>query len=737
VHYLSPSKQRSLRFASMDFVPWNHFGRKNIGYLYALAHGAEVVYDTDDDNILKMPLEEVMRYTRPEQDAYILNTKIVATNVYPLFTSNFSWPRGFPLSLINDDAVGVVDAVGDMKKVGVIQSLADNDPDVDAIYRLTRPLPLNFDQVVDLDVVRLPQGTFTPFNAQATIFKRDALWALLLPVTVHGRVSDIWRSYMVQRILWDADQVVAFTTPWVKQCRNVHSYLADFSAEGPLYEQTEALINFLVKWKPRSKTVPGRLLEVVVEMFERGFLEEEDVFLTRAWIRDLRNVGYRFPELVVETVQKAGPLGRLVRTDPRCEIGVELDDECLPHVVNNSFYTQKNLFRNTGPGDVPTFSQYTFIFLDSHKAPQLDSLSSVAEELGVPPENMGTVCALNYCHLNEHVRRRYAHLVPPNEREAKRFVRRTYEGGVPVRPGETFDSFVRSFDVIVCTFPTWHCESFLDGRTAIVLRFSHSPWHRMKGDRRAAWARRLARLMDDPRVVISSNNPYHYTMFKNIAGRFPVPWPATYAHVRAPRRPDPHRWVAEVGAPYSAARKSLFMSLAPELNVTSFHSMVEPADRRGEIAVALVFPYAAHTGKITELYAMGVPLLLPSLELVQKLQREESNFMDHRDPLPRGWTDEQFCAHDLVAGKGVDTGLAAESLGAWYMYTEFYQWPHVHYYDSMEPVALINRVRALLDDEAALAASSRAAVAFFDKVRRTTRTELKLKLHRAIMTREN
>jgi hypothetical protein len=65
-------------------LPWNHFGRKNVGFLYAIHHGlaipppappsfylprflslhnlfnssttigAEVIYDTDDDNFLKV-----------------------------------------------------------------------------------------------------------------------------------------------------------------------------------------------------------------------------------------------------------------------------------------------------------------------------------------------------------------------------------------------------------------------------------------------------------------------------------------------------------------------------------------------------------------------------------------------------------------------------------------------------------------------------------------------------------
>jgi len=38
-----------------DFVantPWNHFARKNIGFLYAIRHGARFIFDFDDDNSL-------------------------------------------------------------------------------------------------------------------------------------------------------------------------------------------------------------------------------------------------------------------------------------------------------------------------------------------------------------------------------------------------------------------------------------------------------------------------------------------------------------------------------------------------------------------------------------------------------------------------------------------------------------------------------------------------------------
>lgn len=45
-------KNMSSDFPLIRFLPWNHFGRKNVGYLYAILHGATTIWDFDDDNIL-------------------------------------------------------------------------------------------------------------------------------------------------------------------------------------------------------------------------------------------------------------------------------------------------------------------------------------------------------------------------------------------------------------------------------------------------------------------------------------------------------------------------------------------------------------------------------------------------------------------------------------------------------------------------------------------------------------
>jgi hypothetical protein len=50
---LTSDDQKRFGNEFVDSLPWNSFGRKNVGYLFAIAHGAKIIWDFDDDNYLK------------------------------------------------------------------------------------------------------------------------------------------------------------------------------------------------------------------------------------------------------------------------------------------------------------------------------------------------------------------------------------------------------------------------------------------------------------------------------------------------------------------------------------------------------------------------------------------------------------------------------------------------------------------------------------------------------------
>ena len=48
--FLSLDRQNGMDFRLAALLPVDHYSRKNLGYLEAIARGATLLFDTDDDN---------------------------------------------------------------------------------------------------------------------------------------------------------------------------------------------------------------------------------------------------------------------------------------------------------------------------------------------------------------------------------------------------------------------------------------------------------------------------------------------------------------------------------------------------------------------------------------------------------------------------------------------------------------------------------------------------------------
>ena len=73
-------------------------------------------------------------------------------------------------------------------------------------------------------------------------------------MTVHGRVSDIWRSYFTQRLLWERTSHIAFCPSLVNHIRNQHRLIKDFDAELPY--GTKWLVVQRIR-PPRADKIPS------------------------------------------------------------------------------------------------------------------------------------------------------------------------------------------------------------------------------------------------------------------------------------------------------------------------------------------------------------------------------------------------------------------------------------------------------------------------------------------------
>jgi hypothetical protein len=283
--YFDVEAQRASGTRFARECPTRHYARKNVGYLLAIQGGAQLIIETDDDNLPRAG------FFTPR--SRVVDTASVAgagwVNVYRYFSNEKLWPRGLPLDSIQRDpppfeglATGPVDCP-------IQQGLADENPDVDALYRLIEPLPQYFRR--DRRVA-LGRGSLCPFNSQNTTWWPDAYPLLYLPAHCSFRMTDIWRSFVAQRIAWENGWSVLFHEPTVWQERNDHDLMRDFADEVPGYLNNGAIGRALLalELSPGVDAIPDNLRRCYRALIDLRVVGDAELPLLDAWLESIQAV---------------------------------------------------------------------------------------------------------------------------------------------------------------------------------------------------------------------------------------------------------------------------------------------------------------------------------------------------------------------------------------------------------------------------------------------------------------
>jgi hypothetical protein len=285
--FLSLDVQKGMNSRLTKLLPLDHYSRKNMGYLEAIARGATVIFDTDDDNA---PLPGWRRRNARTQARKVSNKGWV--NVYRLFSSEFVWPRGLPLECLQECQRGSLDLTNVTSLVCPIQQgLVQGSPDVDALWRLLFDQELLFN---DEPSVWLGPGTWCPFNSQSTWWFEDAFCLLYLPSFVTFRMTDIWRSFIAQRCLWELDCGIVFHSPESVQERNVHNLLHDFEEEISGYLHNNRIVSILerVQLSRGTDVIAANLHRCYEALVTAGIIPASELPLVEAWLSDLGKCRY-------------------------------------------------------------------------------------------------------------------------------------------------------------------------------------------------------------------------------------------------------------------------------------------------------------------------------------------------------------------------------------------------------------------------------------------------------------
>jgi hypothetical protein len=280
--FWSLERQAGLGNSLAKIIPQRHYSRKNLGYLVAMQRGADVIIESDDDNFPRKKFWD----ERKLQQRVLLLDKAGWVNIYQYFTNATIWPRGFPLELIRQPATPLANFEIMEAKCPIQQGLADENPDVDAVYRLVNPLPQSFNQSMQ---VALGDLSWCPFNSQNTTWFKEAFPLLYLPSCCSFRMTDIWRSFVAQRICWANGWQVLFHGPTVWQERNEHSLLKDFSDEVVGYLNNASMCEMLEKLQiiPGAENLPHNLLTCYRALVGLGLVGEGEISLLEAWLEDI------------------------------------------------------------------------------------------------------------------------------------------------------------------------------------------------------------------------------------------------------------------------------------------------------------------------------------------------------------------------------------------------------------------------------------------------------------------
>ncbi len=281
--FWSVERQQNLDSEFAKLCPTRHYARKNIGYIIAISRGTEQIIETDDDNL---PREEFWSDRTQTVNAYDIKNQ-GWVNVYKYFSDKFIWPRGLPLSELQTQLPALDTFSIQNVECPIQQGLADENPDVDAVFRLAFELPLNFKKVGN---IALGDDAWCPFNSQNTYWFKEAFPLMYLPSYCSFRMTDIWRSFVAQRIAWANGWSVLFHDATVWQERNEHDLMKDFEDEVPGYLNNSKIAQGLATLDIQGgkENILDDLIRCYEFLTNEGYVGKEEMPLIRAWVNDFK-----------------------------------------------------------------------------------------------------------------------------------------------------------------------------------------------------------------------------------------------------------------------------------------------------------------------------------------------------------------------------------------------------------------------------------------------------------------
>ena len=262
-------------------IPWSSDNRRNVGYLMALAEGAEMIVSIDDDNFCPADHdfigEHLAALVKHKTSVSVNGGWFNNCNLLKIMGPEF-FPRGFPYYART--SLKGHKQIDQEVEVVINAGMWTGAPDIDAISWLQRPSPVSRSHGSAV----LAPDTWCPINSQNTAVMREmmaAYWFVRMDPPM-DRFGDIFQGYFALKVAKHLGWTARFGTPIVRHIRNSHVYMKDIQKEiGPIL-LIEELLPKLIEHKLTGSTVVEAYLSLA------DFIDAQDAQVYRDMARRMR-----------------------------------------------------------------------------------------------------------------------------------------------------------------------------------------------------------------------------------------------------------------------------------------------------------------------------------------------------------------------------------------------------------------------------------------------------------------
>jgi hypothetical protein len=255
-------------------------------------------------------------------------------------------------------------------------------------------------------------------------------------------------------------------------------------------------------------------------------------------------------------------------------------------------------------------------------------------------------------------------------------------------------------DAFVCFHPAAMCELYMPfNRSMIVIASTRYELARYEPERWNKWNENLIAISRDPKNVVAANNRYDAEYIRYFTGINATVLPSYCQYTHVEYHPTRKQILL---APIHGRPLELFFMKSLRQSLKNFDKgsvRIEPirrlyeryeySDLANHPAIIHV-PYQVSVMSFFEQYRMNIPLFFPSLKLLTDWHYEQGVVIE------RTWDRTLYgikpnSSHITGVLSGVpdpNNEQDREAIRYWLAFSDFYQWPHITYFNSTDDLLL-------------------------------------------------